>query len=364
MRSPHRTRPRRSQLILALVAALLTTPASTPAVGAEPRARSGSGATQLAWSRFVDLDFSTARIVVRRPGDGPATAITSPGPGEVDLDPAVSPDGRWVTFERDFPDGRAEVGLVRSNGTGERLLTSLCVDPCEVALAPTWAPDGRHLVFTRVVGPFDQPNGSARSAVLMTTDLHGRSVKRLSQPGIDGAFEDYHASFAPDGYVVFVRIDNVRGRSAVFRMSAKAHQVRRLTPWRLDADIPQVSSARTGPGEDLVVFETFGHGPPEGVSQAIATVPATCRPVARCAQRIRLLTSPHVQPVQNFNPSWSPNGRRIAYVRFRSVVDGPPHGDIWTMGSRGQGKRRVSTSRLFEFRPSWGVAPSSLDQGA
>jgi len=275
----------------------------------------------------------------------------------MDIDPAVSPDGRWVAFERDFPDGSAHIGLVRSNGTREHLLRSVCVAPCEAALAPTWAPDGRHLVFTPVIGPFDQPNESARSAVLMTTDLRGRSVRRLSQAGIDGAFEDYHASFAPAGYLVFVRVDNATLRSAVFRMNARGGHVRRLTPWRLDADIPQVSPARTGRSKNLVVFETYGHGAPEGTSQAIATVPATCRPVSRCAQQVRLLTSARALPVHNFNPSWSPDGRRIAYVRFRGFDDRPPRGDIWTMGSRGHPKQRFSRSPLFEFRPSWGVAP-------
>jgi hypothetical protein len=56
---------------------------------------------------------------------------------------------------------------------------------------------GRRIVFTRVVGPFDQVKESARSAVLHTAKLNGSGVRRLSEPGIDGVFEDYQARFSP-----------------------------------------------------------------------------------------------------------------------------------------------------------------------
>jgi len=337
---------------------LLACAPAAPGVGPVRTTAADEPDTLVAWSRFVDLEFSSAQIVARD-GQGPAAPLTHPQPGEVDIDPAVSPDGSWVAFERDFSDGSADIGLVRSDGTDEHLLPSLCEDPCAAALAPRWTPDGSHLVYTEVDGPFDGPGGSAASAVLMRTDLEGQQVERFSQDGIDGVFEDYYASFAPGGYTVFVRARNTDGHLAVFRMGPNGNHVRQLTPWRLDADLPMVSPAEDAGSQDLVVFETYGHGAPEGTSQAIATVPTTCRSVTRCAARTDLLTRPHVQPVQHFNPTWSPSGQLIAYVRFKGSEDGPPVGDIWTMGWRGDDKQRFSGSPLFEFRPSWGPAPSN-----
>lgn len=156
---------------------------------------------------------------------------------------------------------------------------------------------------------------------------------------------------------MFLRIRNADIKSAAFRMNADGSNVRRLTPWSLDADELFVSPARTGPSEDLVVFETYGHGPPDGVAQAIATVSATSRCGDHCASHIRYLTSPGSLPVQNFNPTWSPDGKQIAYVKFSYVeTDTPPvHGDIWRMRWDGQGKAPVSRSPiLFDFRPAWG----------
>lgn len=355
-----RLRPVASATALAVLAAgavALAGATEGSSAGAEQSRSAQPPRNQVAWSRFVDLDFSAAGIVIRS-GDGSTRRITRPPSGVQDVDPAISPDGRWVAFERDYSDGTAALGLVRSDGTGERVLRRVCTDSCVAVLAPTWTPDGRHLAFSRVLGldlTADDP--TADSAVLWLADLDGRHLTRLSQAGIDGRLEDSRATFAPGGYVVFVRIRNSDGHLAVFRMARDGTHVRRLTPWSLDADLPWVSPASSGRTEHLVVFETYGHGAPDGTAQAVATVPATCRPASACRHRIRMLTSAKALPVQHFNPTFSPNGRRIAYVKFRGSEDAPPEGDIWTMRWDGTDKHAFSHSRLFEFRPSWGVTP-------
>ena len=156
-----------------------------------------------------------------RPGRARVDAARA---GVHDIDPAISPDGRWVAFERDHEDGSADIGLVRADGRDEHVVDLGCTEPCADDLGPTWSPDGKRLLFTRVVGPFDAPNESAASAVLWTSDLEGKHVRRVSEPGIDGVFEDYRATFAPAGYVVFVRVrdaDRAAARSSGCRLPAK-----------------------------------------------------------------------------------------------------------------------------------------------
>jgi len=356
----------RPLLVLALGSALAFPAMVSPASPASATsAKQGSAAdhgtarragdergTMLAWSRFVDLDFSAARIVVGRPDGGPVRELTSSSDGVQDIDPKFSPDGSRVLFERDLPDGSTQVVVVNVDGTGEHVLPLGCVDPCAADVSPTWAPDGQHVYFTRVVGPFDQVNGSATSAVLWRARLNGRDLTRISEPGIDGAFEEYLATFAPAGYMVFLRLRNSDIHSAAFRRDPDGH-VTQLTGYSLDADELSVSPAAQGPSKDLVVFETFGHGAPDGIAAAVATVPATCKSRARCAGRVRFLTSPRSLPDQHFNPSWAPDGRQIAFVRFSFVDPGPAVGDIWRMDWNGNHQRPVSTSPLFEFRPAW-----------
>jgi Tol biopolymer transport system component len=307
------------------------------------------------WSQFVDVDFSAARIMLTDPLGSYRQPLTHPAPGVVDLDPRVSPDGRWVAFERDDAEGVSHVMLTRING-GDTHEIHVCVDPCIGANGPTWTPDGRHLVFEKVIGPIDA-HGNAKAAFLAKTDLTGKHVVRITPKRLDGVSEDFNAQFAPDGYMVVVRLDLARDRPALFRMRPDGTHACRLTPWWISADTQDVSPAISGPTKDLVVFETYGHKPPPpGHVSAVATVRATCGG----DHHIRYVTSPTREPIWHFNPAWSPEGQHLVFVRFKSV-DGDPivHGDLETSRWDGSDRHRIVQGPLFDFRPDWGPQPAS-----
>jgi Tol biopolymer transport system component len=278
--------------------------------------------------------------------------LTHPAPGVVDVDAQISPNGRRVLYERDLPDGSSHIGLVNSDGSGDHLVSLGCTGPCLGDLTPSFTPDGEHVIWTRILGPVDQA-GNAASAVLWKARLDGTHRQRFSQPGIDGTFEDYRARFAPGGYLIFVRLRDSDMDQAVFRMTADHRHIRRLTPWALDADIADISPAQSGPTEGLVAFETYGHGAPHGRGQAIATVPAACRPVSTCVSEIRRLTPTDDPKHENFNPAWYPDGVHLAFTRF---ADTHQKGDIWMMRWNGKHQRPVSQDARFEFREDVGVA--------
>lgn len=312
-----------------------------------------AGGTTLVWSRLT-ADRDAAQVVRSDDGGRTVRAVTAAVPGVYDMDPQLSPDGRTVLFERDLPDG-TEIGVVGVDGKHARVLDLGCTGWCDDQ-APTWDTDGRHFFVTRVLGPFDEA-GNLASAVLRRVDLRTGASVRFSEPGIDGVFEDYRASVAPDGTIVFSRVRNptVEGEQvdvAAFRMDRDGTHVRRLTPWALRGDHAQAPTARTGPGRGLVVFETYGTGgAPDGTVAAVATVPLDCRPLASCEKRIRYLTSPSAS-TPSFNPAFSPDGRRVVYVH---VDEETGAGDLWTVRTRGGHAHRVTDSPLFDLRPDWGV---------
>ena len=328
--------------------------ASPVARATEPIHRVGADVTRVVWTQAVDLDGSTFRIVTSDPNGAHTRPLTRPAAEVQDIHAKISPDGRTVLFERDNPDGSVQIMVVGADGRNERVLHLGCVDPCASDQNASWTPDGRHIVFTRVVGPFDLVNDSARSAVFYRADLSGQNIHRVSQTGIDGVYEDYNASFAPAGYMVFFRLRNADLKTAVFKTTPRGTAVQ-LTPWSIDADNPSVSPARSGPSRDLIVFYTHGYGNPDEIGQAIATISGACP--AQCPGHIRYLTSNTALPEQNFDPGWSPNGQRIVYTHFSyDPQSPPPHGDIWTMNWDGRNKHPLSTSALFEYSPSWGRA--------
>jgi dipeptidyl aminopeptidase/acylaminoacyl peptidase len=330
------------------------TTAATRAVAHQPHGPAQAG--RIVWTQVLNSQFTRARLVSARPDGSGFRVLTHPGPKRFDIDAVVSPDGRWVLFERDLPSGRSVLGVVGAGGGRVHIVPVRCTDPCAGLGNPGWAPDGRRIVFTRVMGPFDAPPGqSARSAVLYTARPDGSGLHRLSQRGIEPVYEDYHARFDASGkYLIFLRLRNRDGKTAVFRMRCDGSQIRQLTPWRLAADVPDLSLATRGPTRNLVVFETFGQGAPKGREQDIATVPATCHPLATCVRKIRYVTHNGGGPQTSFNPSWSPDGQRIAFTQALFASGKPPAGEIWTIGPDGHGRQQVSRSPRFDFRPDWG----------
>jgi Tol biopolymer transport system component len=313
-------------------------------------------AGRIVWTQVLDRKFTTSRLLSARPDGSGFRVLTHPGPKHFDIDAVISPDGHQVLFERDLPSGRPVLGMVGADGQRAHIVPVHCTDPCAGLLNPGWAPGGRRIVFTRVMGPFDGPGQAARSAVLYTARPDGSGMRRLSQRGIDGVYEDYHARFDASGrHLIFLRLRSRDTKTAVFRMRRDGSGVHQLTPWRLAADVPDLSLATHGATRNLVVFETFGSGPPpKGSEQNIATVPATCHPLAACIREIRYVTHNGAGPQTSFNPSWSPDGQRIAFTQALFRSGKPPVGDIWTIRPDGHDRQQVSRTPRFDFRPDWG----------
>ena len=313
--------------------------------------------TRIVWSS-IDPNGARQRLVTAQPNGSQRRELTDPIPAHTqDIDAQFSPDGTQVAFARELRNGKdAQIVLIGADGQNERVLDLGCVDPCALDYAPTWV-DADRLAFTPVIGPFDLVNDSAHSAVLQTSTIDGSDPERLSEPGIDGVYEDYFARYSPDGsYIVFTRARNDTLSFAAFRMNVDGTDVRQLTPWGINADLADLSPATSGPTKNLVVFETVG-GPPKNETTNLATVPATCASPSACKKQIRYLTNLKHGPKARFNPSWSPNGKRIAYTKFKGDRHECCVGDIFTMRADGSHRKPVSTSPKFEYRPDWGTAP-------
>lgn len=103
-----------------------------------------------------------------------------------DVEPSFSGDGRTIAFARD-----GDLFSIRPDGSGQRQLTS---GP-EIDSAPRISPNGKYVLFER--------RASADAAAdLYTVGAHGGGVRALTT----GANDDHEARFSPDGKaIVFVR---------------------------------------------------------------------------------------------------------------------------------------------------------------
>jgi TolB protein len=83
--------------------------------------------------------------------------------------PVWSPRGDYIAFTKQA-QGRFAIGIMRPDGTGERVLTDGYHNE-----GPSWSPNGRVIVF------FRDPGGTSGPS-LYTVDISGRNEQRVATP--------------------------------------------------------------------------------------------------------------------------------------------------------------------------------------
>ena len=84
--------------------------------------------------------------------------------------PVWSPRGDLIAFTKQ-QNGKFYIGVIRPDGTGERLITEAYLDE-----GPAWSPNGRVIVFFRETRPGSGPS-------LYSVDLTGQNLRKLTTPG-------------------------------------------------------------------------------------------------------------------------------------------------------------------------------------
>lgn len=336
--------------------ALLAVTAGSAGAWGAPLAEAGSRSSAITLPKvaivFTQLNaVNGANLRIGDPLGLVSRQLTAPIPGTLDNGAIKSPDGRRVLFQRESDDGvfmamvdLAEPGVVTIIDSGCRTTPD-----CVAEVGPTWSFDGTRVLFTRVMGPFND-NDDAISAVLYSVKLDGSDLRRISAPGTDPTYEEVGAHFSPDGKtMVYIRDTDADGvlRFAIFKSRPDGTHVQQMTPWELNGDRPSVSPARSGPTAGLVAFETYGGGNPGRGD--VALIPLDCASVGACMASIRYVTHDHPGPKSAFAASWSPDGRFLSYVEESK----PGWADVWTSVWDGSWPHQM-TRGVISFSPSWG----------
>lgn len=111
----------------------------------------------------------TQQIYTMPATGGPATRISF-GAGRYST-PVWSPRGDLIAFTKQN-EGRFHIGVMRTDGSEERLLTASFLDE-----GPTWAPNGRVLMFTR------ETSGINGVPAVYSVDISGRNLRKVPTPG-------------------------------------------------------------------------------------------------------------------------------------------------------------------------------------
>ncbi|HOG27786.1 MAG TPA: S9 family peptidase [Vicinamibacterales bacterium] len=238
-------------------------------------------------------------------------------------DPQRSPDGKWVAYvvtsadlEKDKRD--SDIWMVSWDGAQTVRLTS---GP-EKESAPRWSPDGRYLSFLSSRGTEEEKKKGAQIWLL---DRLGGEAQKLTE--IEGGVDEY--SWSPDSKrFVFTKSDQ-----------DPADEPEKMEGWKRKTLPPIVLDRyRFKRDRDGYLKRLYSHVYVFDIA----------------AKKAEQVTS---GPFDDSEPSWSPDGTKIAFVSTRTGPDPDRHenSDIYVVDAKpGAEPRQVTTSTAADAgRPAW-----------
>jgi Tol biopolymer transport system component len=308
-------------------------------------------------------------------------AALGPGPS---TDPVWSPDGRKLVFVKRVERGGApcrpvgrcdnELYVMNADGSDLRRLTRNVVTDG----SPVWLPDSRRIGFVRSVR--DRTSRSNRDEIyVMNADGSGQRRLTLLPRRAGGL------TLSPEGEkIAFVAPAGHRGAADIFVMNAAGSGLRNLTNtvttsfdfvWSPDGRRIAYLEGSPGRGTPLSAFNPLSVVNADGTSKRRLTGPlmvdlglpswspdgrtiaftggSVIYTVHADGTGLRKLTH---GPGHNLEPRWSPDGRRILFL---SVRDDLAHYafDLFVMNADGSGQRNLThTPGVSELGASWAPA--------
>lgn len=279
-------------------------------------ARIGSPVTQPNGTILFDNDIFTVGV-----DDSNLRRLTTSGGGKASY--SWSPDSQHLVFRWD-PTGtdwnRSDIAIVT---VADLTVTTLAHE----AWSPTWSPLGNWIAYYLASGDFGlyliRPDGSDNHQILAgdaeypTWSPDGRRLAFMSL-----GFPAGSSSAAYDLYVVDIdggnlqRLTNVTGEDG---WPAWSHDGRRIAYQRMVSEEGK---------SEIHVMGADGQGD-------------------------QLITDP-TDNLEEYNPSWSPNDRYIAYYAYPPTDSDAAAGGIFVMLPDGSGRLLI---RAEGYQPVWQPAP-------
>jgi Tol biopolymer transport system component len=321
--------------------AVLAAAAAGSAAGPEPTGT-------IFFQRFVQSPPGIQLFSVR--ADGTRLRQLTRGPFRVDnAEPAASADGRLLAFQHGSHEGDMEISVMHPDGSGRRRLTHC--PACRWSIDPSFSPDGRSIVFARWdarrrVGIWRIRSDGTRSQLLLAA-AGGRPRDQPdfypTVPAPKGPFVDQPA-LSPDGRLLAYRGTTATGQTSIFVATSDGARPRAITPQNVHASRPQWSPD----GRWIAFYTTDKDDTHAGRSANIEVI----RPDG---SGLHALTQDRGGYVQNYDASWSPDGRWIVFVRATDAnkpPGSPGTPELYVMRADGSDVRRLVATAPDQL-PTW-----------
>lgn len=292
----------------------------------------------IAFRRYLDDTETYGAVFTIRPDGTGERQLTYPPVGTVDDQPAISPDGERIAFER-CPEGEpCHVFLMNADGSDQRRLDDVrcTLKPICDDSAPAWGPNGE-LVINLASGREKTGDfgGQIQRSEIVILDLEKGTQRNVAR--VDAWQADIgRPVWSPDGRQIAYEHHwsalSSRQGIALRVVSARGGRSHQITPYKLAAgDHPDWS-----PDGRWLVFRTDADQ--ESPSQLALVHPD--------GSGLRQFDTPGDTVL---SASFSPDGDWIVY-------SAPGRGtfDLYVMRSDGTGNRPLTRTAKWDSAPEWG----------
>jgi Tol biopolymer transport system component len=305
---------------LIVAGVLLACAAAVLAVSREVEATFPGKNGKIAYVAFR-VTNGTAEIYTINPSGGGKTQITHNNTDEFSL--SYSPNGKKIVFVSGYVN--EELYTIDASGGGKTQLTH----NNKADFDPSYSPNGKKIVFV---------SGDGNDGELYTIDVRTGHRVQLTHNNTD----DYDPSYSPNGKkIVYVSGDGANA-SELYTIDASGGGRTQITHNNKADYDPSYS-----PDGKRIVYEgsdTFGDLNVEKAESDIYTIKAGGGDKTHVT---------NTDNVDEFEPSYSPDGKKIAYTVYKGNA-----GELYTIDvGRGGKTNLTNTDNVDEYMPSWGSRP-------
>jgi Tol biopolymer transport system component len=284
---------------------------------------------------YVGFEGTNANIYVMN-ADGSGSHQVTDDPAHEDA-PAWSPDGRLIAFTSEGGSRDPGIYTMSPDGTG---VAEWAHDPDPANLGIAWSPDGTKMALVSIRGL-----GNDRNVYVL--DVASGEVAAIGQPGAYFGVSWQPASkevvTSPANEAIYFRVAGPDGNAQVDAIHPDGADLHVAFPEGSPLTNGHLAWAADG---SRVAFDAY-YGDRVGISTADPSGASV---------------TPLTSAVNDTWPSWSPDGKKIAFAstRYDPSIEACPTGvdlrcqtDIYVMNSDGSDVTRLTSDPAPEWNPVW-----------